>query len=311
MSKQRIAFWPPGQSTYGGEVDLLFVGLLALSLAVITLLFVLLFTFAIRYRASNDVDRSGHEQKSWYWEAGWTGATLVAFLVLFVWGAALYLQLNSTPDNALPIYIVAKQWMWKVQHPGGQREINELHMPVGQPIRLIMASQDVIHSFFIPAFRIKRDVLPGRYESLWLRAERTGEFPLLCAEFCGTEHSRMKGRIVVLDPAAYAAWLAQQGSGDTLASEGAELFRQLGCSGCHTGATTVRSPSLVGLYGKPVPLRDGTVTVADDRYLRDSILKPRSHVVAGYEAVMPTYSGRVSETDLVRLVAYIKSLTSR
>lgn len=311
MWRHWIPFWRPGDSTYAGDVDLLFVGLLLVSLAVLGLLFALLFTFAIRYRASNDVDRSGSSQESWRWEVGWTAATLVAFLALFVWGAALYLRIYAVPANALPIYVVAKQWMWKVQHPGGQREINELHVPVGQPIRLILASQDVIHSFFVPAFRVKRDVVPGRYESLWLQAERAGEFPLLCAEFCGTDHSRMKGRVVALKPADYTAWLTGQGTSESLASQGADLFRELGCSGCHEGASTVHAPRLAGLYGRPVPLQDGTFVIADEAYLRDSILRPRAQVAAGYQPVMPTYAGRVSEDQLIRLVAYIKSLAER
>lgn len=308
MWRNLVPFWRQGDSTYAGDVDLLFVALVAVSLAVVGLLFTLLLAFAIRYRASNEVDRSRRGQESWHWELGWTAATLVAFLVLFVWGAALYLQIYAVPANALPIYVVAKQWMWKAQHPGGQREINELHLPVGQAVRLILASQDVIHSFFVPAFRVKRDVVPGRYESLWLQAEKVGEFPLLCTEFCGTDHSRMKGRVVVLEPADYSAWLTRQGTGDSLASQGADLFRELGCSGCHEGKGTVRAPPLAGLYGKPVPLQDGTMVVADEGYLRDSILRPRAQVAAGYAPAMPTYAGRVSEDQLIRLIAYIKSL---
>src|SRR5207248_93565 len=193
--------------------------------------------------------------------------------------------------------VVAKQWMWKVQHPGGQREINELHVPVGRSVRLIMASEDVIHSFFMPALRVKRDVVPGRYQNLWFRAEKTGVFQLLCAEFCGTDHSRMTGRIVVMTAADYESWLSRQDVNDTLASEGAALFRQLGCSGCHLGQGTVRAPPLDGLYGRPVPLHDGTIVVADERYIRDAILLPKSQVAAGYEPVMPSFAGQVSEDD--------------
>jgi cytochrome c oxidase subunit 2 len=272
---------------------------------------VLLLTFAIRYRATSHADRGHRIKKSWHWEAAWTAATLVAFLALFAWGASLYLNVYSGPDDALPIYVVAKQWMWKAQHPGGQREINELHIPVKRPVRLILASQDVIHSFFVPAFRVKHDVVPGRYQSLWFQAEKVGVFHLLCAEFCGTDHSRMIGRIVVLEPPAYEGWLSRQDVGGTLASEGADLFRRLGCSGCHVGSGTVRAPALDGLYGEPVPLRNGTMVVADESYIRDSILRPRSQVAAGYDPVMPSFSGRVSEDELIRLVAYIKSLANR
>jgi cytochrome c oxidase subunit 2 len=229
-------------------------------------------------------------------------------MFLFAWGAKLFLEIYSTANDSLPIYVVAKQWMWKVQHPGGQREINELHAPLGRPVRLIMASQDVIHSFFLPAFRIKRDVVPGRYQDMTFEARKAGTFHLFCAEYCGTDHSRMTGRIVVLEPADYEAWLARQDVDGTLAAQGASLFRQLGCSGCHSPGSTVRAPPLEGLYGQPVPLQGGEIVVADDKYIRDSILLPRSQVAAGYDPVMPSFEGRVSEDDLIRIVAYIKSL---
>jgi cytochrome c oxidase subunit 2 len=308
MWRQWIPFWQPGNSVHAADVDLLFAGLLAVSVLVLTLLFFLLFTFAIRYRAGSHADRDHRIKKSWHWEVGWTAATMVAFLVLFAWGAHLYFEGYQARADALPIYVVAKQWMWKVQHPGGQREIDELHIPVGQPIRLIMASQDVIHSFFMPAFRIKRDVVPGRYESLSFEAERTGIYNLFCAEYCGTDHSRMTGRVVVLSQADYETWLTHQNASGTLASEGAGLFRQLGCSGCHGAGSAVRAPPLEGLYGRPVPLQSGEVVTADDKYIRDSILLPRAQIVAGYEPKMPSYEGKATEDDLIRLIAYIKSL---
>jgi cytochrome c oxidase subunit II len=308
MWRAWIPFWRPGASAWAGDVDLLFVGLLTVSSAVALLLFILLLTFATRYRASSTVDRTGHEEKSWVWEVGWTTATLLGFLLLFAWGAALYVELNAGEENALPIYVLAKQWMWKSQHPGGLREINELHLPAGQPVRLTLASQDAIHSFFVPALRIKRDVVPGRYETLWFRPDQVGEFGLFCAEFCGTDHSRMRGRIVVLKPADYATWLANQAASNTLAAEGGRLFQQLGCSGCHSPSSTVRAPPLEKLYGKPVPLQDGRIVVADERYLRDAILQPRREIAAGYQAIMPPYAGRISEDELMKLVAYIRAL---
>jgi cytochrome c oxidase subunit II len=308
MWRNWIPFWRPGASPHAADVDLLFTGLLLVSIGVLALLFLLLLTFAVRYRAGSSADRGHRIRKSWRWEAGWTTATLVVFLVLFAWSATLYLDLYHPPDGALPIYVVAKQWMWKAQHPGGQREINELHIPVHRPVRLIMASQDVIHSFFIPAFRVKHDVVPGRYQVLWFEPSRTGVFQLLCAEFCGTDHSRMSGRIVVLEAADYGQWLARQDVTGTLAAEGATLFRALGCGGCHGAGSAVRAPPLEGLYGRSVPLQDGSVAVADERYIRDSIVLPRSQVAAGYEPVMPSYAGRIGEDDLIRLVAYIKSL---
>jgi cytochrome c oxidase subunit 2 len=212
------------------------------------------------------------------------------------------------PRDALPVYVVAKQWMWKAQHLTGQREINELHVPLGRTIRLIMSSQDVIHSFFMPAFRIKRDVVPGAMAELSFRPERAGVFHLFCAEYCGTDHARMRGRIVVMDQQQFETWLARQDVGGTLAAQGAALYRQLGCGGCHGAGSTVRAPSLEGLYGKSVPLSDGTIAVADEAYLRDAILKPRTRVVAGYQPLMPSYEGKISEDELIPLVAYLKSL---
>jgi cytochrome c oxidase subunit 2 len=296
-------------SGHAGQVDLLFVGLLIVSALVLLLLFTLLLRFAIHYRAGNaDADRDHRIKKSWHWEVAWTAATLVGFLGLFIWGARLFVDLYTAQSDALPIYVVAKQWMWKAQHLTGQREINELHVPLGHTIRLVMSSQDVIHSFFLPAFRIKRDVLPGSTAELSFRPLRPGVFHLFCAEYCGTDHARMTGRIVVLEEAAFATWLARQDVGGTLAAQGAALYRQLGCGGCHGAGATVRAPALEGLYGKPVPLSDGTLALADEAYLRDAVLKPRAQVVAGYEPVMPSYEGKISEDELIPLVAYLKSL---
>jgi len=217
MWRNWIPFWQPGVSSYGGDIDLLFIGLLAISLGVALLLFILLLVFAIRYRAGSKADRSHPVRKTWYWEIGWTTLTLLGFLGLFVWGASLYLDVYRDTPDAMPIYVVAKQWMWHVQHQGGQSEINELHIPVHRSVQLIMASQDVIHSFFVPAFRVKHDVVPGRYQNLWFRADKTGEFQLLCAEFCGTDHSRMIGRIVVMEPHDFETWLSHQQAPGTLA----------------------------------------------------------------------------------------------
>jgi cytochrome c oxidase subunit 2 len=303
-----IPFWHEGVSRHSGDVDLLFTGLLLVSSLVLGLLFFLLALFCIRYRAGNRVDRGDRVAKSWYWEVSWTTASLVAFLGLFVWGASLFLDIYRPHTDELLIFVVAKQWMWKVQHPGGQSEINALHIPVHHPIRLIMASQDVIHSFFIPALRLKHDVVPGRYQDLEIEADKPGHYHLFCAEYCGTEHSGMAGEVVAMEQADYAAWLSQQAPSSSLAQEGGALFRQLGCSGCHGVGSKVHAPPLEGLYGKPVPLSDGTFVTADDKYLRDSILLPRSQIAAGYEPVMPSFEGRVSEDQLLRLVVYIKSL---
>jgi cytochrome c oxidase subunit II len=303
-----LALWHPSVTSYGSRVDLLFVGLVVSSILVCVLLFYLLLRFSFLYREGSNADRNHRIKKSWIWEASWTTATLVAFLGLFVWSSKLYLDLSATPADAVPIYVVAKQWMWKVQHVGGQREINEVHVPLDRDVRLIMTSQDVIHSFFLPEFRIKHDVVPGRYQDLWFKPEKAGVFHLFCSEYCGTDHSRMIGRIVVMTPDKFQTWLAQQDISGTLAAKGEQLFRQFGCSGCHGNSSTVRAPPLEGLYGKPVSLQDGSIAIADERYIRDSILQPRSQITAGYAPVMPTFEGKISEDDLISIVAYIKSL---
>ena len=311
MWREWIPFWQAGVSPYGGDVDLLFVGLLIASSLVLGLLFFLLALFCVRYRAGNPVDRENQESKSWHWEVGWTTASLVCFLGLFLWGASVFFEIYKTPQGELSVFIVAKQWMWKVQHAGGQSEINALHIPVNRPVRLVMASQDVIHSFFIPALRLKHDVVPGRYQDLEIEARVAGHYHLFCAEYCGTDHSGMIGEVVAMEQTDYAAWLAQQGPSSPLAQEGGALFRELGCSGCHGIGSKIRAPQLEGLYGKPVPLSDGSTVVADDKYIRDSILLPRSQIAAGYEPLMPSYEGKLGEDQLLRLVLYIKSLAGR
>ena len=305
-----VTFWPEQAGSYAVEVDWLFFGLLLVTGLTFFLLMFLLVRFMVRYREGSDAERRPAGEKGWHWEIGWTGASLVVFVAFAAWGANLFFRLYQPPAGAIEIFVVAKQWMWKVQHSGGQREIDELHVPVGRPVRLIMSSEDVIHSFFIPAFRIKHDVVPGRYETLWFEAVKTGTFGLLCAEYCGTLHSGMLGRVVAMEPRDFAAWLDTQPGSDGLAQEGAALFRSLGCSGCHGPGGTVRAPPMQGLYGHPVPLADGRVVTADERYIRDSILLPKAEVAAGYADIMPSFAGQIREEDLVRIVAYIKSLAA-
>ena len=311
MWREWIPFWHAGISPYGGDVDLLFWGLVIASALVLGLLFFLLLYFCIRYRAGNNVDRRNHDEKSWRLEVGWTSVSMLAFLGLFIWGAVVFLKIYQTPGDELTVFVVAQQWMWKVQHAGGQAEINALHVPVNRPIKLVMASQDVIHSFFIPALRLKHDVVPGRYQDIQLQISRPGHYHLFCSEYCGTDHSRMLGDVVAMEPADYARWLTEQGPSNSLARKGESLFRTLGCSGCHENSTAVHAPSLSGLYGKPVPLSDGSIVTADEKYIRNSILLPRSQVAAGYQPIMPSFQGRVSEAQLLQLVAYIKSLAGQ
>jgi cytochrome c oxidase subunit 2 len=229
-------------------------------------------------------------------------------MVMFFWGASLYFTAMRPPEDALEVYVVGKQWMWHFQHLEGRREINELHVPVGRPVKLIMTSQDVIHSFYVPAFRIKMDVVPGRYTTTWFEAIKTGEYHLFCAEYCGTAHAGMGGRVWVLKPTQYEQWLGGGIGEEPLAMAGERLFEQLGCGTCHRADAAGRGPMLHGLFGTPVQLQTGETVRADERYLRASILNPRAHIVAGYPPIMPPYEGQISEEGLVQIIAYIKAL---
>jgi cytochrome c oxidase subunit 2 len=261
----------------------------------------------LRYR-HDLVDKATPILGSTALETTWSLVPFGIFLIFFVWGAVLYFQERTPPRNAMEIYVVAKQWMWKLQHVDGQREINELHVPVDRDVKLIMTSQDVIHSFFVPAFRLKQDVLPGRYTTLWFHAIRPGTYHLFCAEYCGTQHSGMIGSIVVMNPVDYEAWLSGGGGEGSLASTGQKLFQQLGCGSCHRSDTQGRGPNLVGVFGKPVLLEDGRTVTADENYVRESILNPGAKIAAGFKNIMPSFQGVVNEEQLLSLVAYIKSL---
>jgi cytochrome c oxidase subunit II len=301
---------PPAASAYARQADALFYALIGLEALIVAGLAVVIVCFAVRYRRGSRaprMPRTAHRTQVRI-ELAWMLIPLGIFTGLFAWAGMLYLRLFEPPPEALTIHAVAKQWMWQFQHPGGQREINTLHVPRGRAVRVRLTSQDVIHSLYLPALRVKRDVLPWNYTELWFEPLRTGRFHLMCAEYCGTEHSAMRGRLVVLEPDAYAAWLARQGVGDTPAQRGAALFRGLGCSGCHGASAQVRAPALAGLYGRPVPLAGGGTVRADETYLRDSILQPRRHVVAGYAPVMPSFAGQIGEMELLDLIAYIRSL---
>ena len=308
---QWLPFWPKVASNTAVSVDKIFIGELALSLLILCFVFGMMIVFGVRYRKGSTADRGNLVKKTWHWEIAWTTGSLAVFLALFVWGANMYAWLYEPPRHTdLEIYVVAKQWMWKVEHPGGQREINEVHLPVGKTVRLLLTSEDVIHDFFVPAFRVKHDVLPGQYETFWVKPTETGRFRLECAQYCGTQHAHMIGDIVVETPAQYAQWLSAQGVHESLAQQGEKLFRSYGCSGCHGANSTVHAPSLIGLYGRVVHLQNGDVTTADERYLRDCILLGASHTrVAGYPPIMPAFAGQIGEDDLMKLVAYIQSLS--
>lgn len=299
--------WPVRAATSASNLDALFIFLLLVTGTVTIMIFILITLFALRYRHTV-VDKPTPILGSLSLETTWSLVPFGIFLIFFVWGAVLYFQERTAPADSMEIYVVAKQWMWKLQHADGQREINELHVPVDRDVKLILTSQDVIHSFFVPAFRLKQDVLPGRYTTLWFHAIRPGTYHLFCAEYCGTQHSGMIGSIVVMNPAAYEAWLSGGGGEGSLASTGQKLFQQLGCSSCHRSDTQGRGPNLVGLFGKPVLLEDGRTVVADENYVRESVLNPGAKIVAGFKNIMPSFQGVVNEEQLLSLIAYVKSL---
>jgi len=291
------------------RLDTLLYFLLAVAGFFATLICVLIVAFVIKYRRRSEDERPQPILGDLRLEIFWTVVPLGLTMIMFVWGARLFYITYHPPRNSLEINVVAKQWMWKVQHPEGRSEIDELHIPMSRPIKLILTSQDVIHDFFVPAFRVKMDVLPGRYTTLWFEATKPGEYHLFCAQYCGTQHSGMVGRIVVMEPARYQTWLSGETAVISMASAGEKLFQRLACNTCHLESGTGRGPSLVGLFGKKVQLQRGQTITADENYIRESILEPRAKIAAGYAPIMPTFIGLVSEDGILQIVAYIKSLT--
>src|ERR1700686_879054 len=300
--------WPDRASTAAGNVDALFIFLLIVSGLMTLLIFTALTYFAARYRHRRGV-LAEQIEGSIPLELTWSIIPLFVFMVIFAWGAVVYFKGRTPPRDAAEVYVVAKQWMWKVEHAEGQREINELHVPVGRNIKLIMTSQDVIHSFYVPAFRMKQDVLPGRYTVEWFRATKPGTYHLFCAEYCGTQHSGMVGDIVVLPPAQYETWM-NGGSTGPLSATGEKIFAELGCATCHRNDAQGRGPNLNGVFGKPVQLEDGRTVTADENYLRECIVEPGAKRVKGFQPIMPTFQGLVSEEQVNALVAYIKSIAA-
>jgi cytochrome c oxidase subunit II len=299
--------WPDRASVMAGNVDALYIFLLIVSGMMTALIFVTLVYFAARYRYRRGVPAEQIEGSTPL-ELTWTIIPFCVFMVIFFWGAVVFFRSRTPPRDSTEIYVVAKQWMWKAEHAEGQREINELHVPVGRDVKLIMTSQDVIHSFFVPAFRMKQDVLPGRYTMAWFRATKPGTYHLFCTQYCGTQHSGMIGNVVVMDPAQYEAWM-NGGSTGPLSATGEQIFGQLGCATCHRSDAQGRGPSLEGVFGKPVALADGRTVTADENYLRQCILSPGDKRVKGYQPIMPTFQGLVTEEQVNALVAYVKSLS--
>jgi len=298
--------FPESASTVAGDVDALYLFLVSVSLVFGTGIFATILWFAYRFRAKRN-PRARVIHGSTLLEVVWTLIPLVIALVAFFWGANVFFRLARPPVEAMDVYVTGKQWMWKLQHPGGKREINDLHVPVDTPVRLTMISEDVIHSFFVPAFRMKRDVVPGRYSVGWFEATKTGEYDLLCAEYCGTKHSRMIGKVYVLEKDEYQQWLSGGASNETPEQAGERLFGKLRCDTCHNDQPGARGPQLVGRWGTMSKLEDGTSVQLDEAYLRRSMLDPRGDVAMGWEPVMPTFEGQVTEEQILQIASYLRS----
>jgi len=300
--------FPPGASTVSTEMDLLYFFIVAVCafFAILVTALIVVFTVKFRRRQPDDVGADIHGSLSL--ELAWTFIPFVLAMAMFGWGAAMFFKLATPPANAMELFVVGKQWMWKVQHPEGVREINEMHIPIGRPVRITLGSEDVLHDYSLPAFRVKMDAVPGKLTTLWFEATQLGTFHIFCAEYCGTKHSGMIGQVIVMTPQDYEAWLAGGRSSGTAVQNGERLFTDLACITCHKADATGRGPSLAGVFGSTVPLTDGRKVVADENYLRESIMNSQAKVVQGYQPIMPTFQGMVSEENLMQLIAYIKTL---
>ena len=298
---------PGTASTFAGPVDAILIGMFVASCLVIVLVFLGILGFGIRFRRGSKTDRKLPKSTTWL-EISWIIAPFMVFLGFFIWGAYVYQWMFTPPRNAYVVAVDAKQWMWKFQHPDGRLEIDTLHVPLGRPIRLVMTSEDVIHSLAVPAFRIKHDVLPGVYQQMWFEATRTGSYRLYCDQYCGALHARMTGRIIVMNSRDFSRWLAAGKPPEPLARQGKRVFQDFGCAGCHGANSVVHAPKLAGLYGKPVTLVNGKRVIANDQYLQGCILHPYTQYVAGYPPIMPSFQGQLTQAQIMALVAYIRSL---
>ena len=304
----KLPLFPEQASNFAPEVDHLLYYLLIVATFFTLLIFGAILYFAIRYRRRSEQELPNPVHGVLSLEIAWSVIPFGLTMVMFTWGASIFVRESIPPGDAMPIYVVAKQWMWKLQHMEGQREINELHIPVGRAVRLTMTSEDVIHSFYVPAFRTKSDVVPGRYSTTWFKPTKPGKYHLFCAEYCGTKHSGMIGWVYVMEPQDYQNWLSGGAPFGSMAEAGEKLFQSLACANCHKPDGTGRCPILVGLYGKTVQLAGGGTVKADEAYIRESILQPAAKVVAGYQPIMPTFQGLVTEEGVLQLIEYVKSL---
>ena len=305
-----VPLFPESASTFSWMVDALYFYLILISVAFTIPIAVAIFFFIVRYREKEKFATPEEMHGSIVLETVWSIIPFIISMTIFLGGAIVYYEQYRVPDDAMEVYVVGKQWMWKIQHGTGQREINELHVPVGRKVKLTMTTEDVLHDFFIPAFRTKADVVPGRYTYMWFEATKPGKYHLYCAEYCGLNHSGMGGWVYVMEQQDFDNWLAGNQSGQTPVQMGQDLFQnKLGCASCHAGGADQRGAKLEGIYNKEVKLVGGQTVVADDEYIRNSILNPSAQIVEGYQPIMPTFKGQVTEEQLVALVAYIKSLS--
>ncbi len=303
-------------SSFAPKFDDIFFVLTALSVFFTVLVLSLIVIFAIRYRVASTIDRGKPITHNTKLEFTIIGFLSVVGLGVFFWSAKPYATIyGAPPANAQKIYVIGKQWMWEIQHPDGIRENDALHLPLGRPVQLILISQDVVHSFFVPAFKVKRDVVPGMYTSVWFVPTKIGRFRLFCAQYCGAFHSQMTGWVTVMKPKDFAAWEAAGGSFSegghetSMVQTGKALFNKYGCVSCH-GVSTGMAPSLSNLYMSKVHLTNGSTAIADDAYIREAILNPTAHVPVGYQPIMPVFKDELNEGQVLDLIAYIKSLSA-
>lgn len=310
MQNTWVPIFPEQASSFAWQVDYLYFYLILISVGFTIPIVAAIFYFFVKYREKEKYATPDEIHGSIMLEIAWSIIPFVVSMTIFLGGAYVYYQQYRVPADAMEIYVVGKQWMWKIQHGTGQREINELHVPVGRKIKLTMTTEDVLHDFYIPAFRTKIDVVPGRYTTIWFEPTKPGKYHLYCAEYCGLNHSGMGGWVYVLPPDEFENWLAGGGSNQTPVEAGRELFEtKLGCASCHAGGATQRGARLEGIFGTDVKLTNGQSVKVDEEYIRNSILNPSSQVVEGFQPIMPTFKGQVTEEQIVSLVAYIKSLS--
>ena len=304
-----IPLFPEAASSFATEVDALYLFIVAVSAFFAVAVSIAVVWFAFRYRRKHADEIGAHIEGSLPLELAWSIIPTLIAMVMFVWGAKLYYEMRRPPAESLQVYAVGKQWMWKFQHQGGQREINELHVPVGRPVKVLVTSEDVLHDLYFPSFRTKIDAIPGRYMPMWFTATKPGRYHIFCAEYCGTKHSGMIGTVIVMEPTQYQEWLAGGGTEGTMAERGSKLFNDLACNTCHLDNGQGRGPSLKDLVGKAVEMADGSTAVVDEAYLRESILNSQARVVKGFQPLMPTFQGLISEEGLAALIEHIKSLS--